>query len=60
MVKCMGSVPMRIRRERKYTQAAAEPVIGTSRGEEGMMTAIVLDDEKPNEEAGGQRQQRCV
>ena len=50
--------PERIGRQGHQAAQAAENIIGPLRPEEGAVTAIVLDDEDPHEETGGEHRQR--
>src|SRR5436305_3766773 len=50
--------PERIRRQGHQAAQTAENIIGPLRPEEGSVTAIVLNDEDPHEETGGEHRQR--
>ena len=53
-MQCMRPLPAVVGRNRQEAQGAAEPIVALTGGEERAVSAIVLDDEKPDEEATGQ------
>src|SRR5688572_17884498 len=58
VVRGVCVAPHVVRCEGQHTSDAAEPVVGQAVTEEGAVAAIMLDGEKPHEEAGGGDRQR--
>jgi len=50
--------PEGIWRQSHQAAQAAENIVGALRPEEGAVTTIVLDDEDPHEETGGEHRKR--
>jgi hypothetical protein len=58
VVNGVSAPPKIVWRERQYSDYASDPVVGGTAMEEGTMTAIVLDHEKPHEKACGRHREQ--
>jgi hypothetical protein len=58
VVHGVGASPEIARRERQHPDRASDPVVGATTMEEGAMTAIMLDHEKPHQKARGRRREQ--
>ena len=58
MVNGVRASPEIVRRERKHTDHASDPVVCETMTKEGAMTAIVLDHEQAHEKAGGRHREQ--
>ena len=54
----VGAAPEVVGRERQHADHAADPVVGEPVAEEGAVAAVVLDHERPHQEAGGRHRQQ--
>jgi len=58
VVNGVSAPPKIVWRERQYPDYASDPVVGETAMEEGTMTAIVLDHEKPHEKTRGRHREQ--